>query len=260
MIRMQTRERRLIVTLHDVAPPFEAVIRAQLAALGELGVDRCVLKVVPNWHGRYPIDESPTLAACLREAASAGSEIVLHGFEHGALGPLRGSLINRVRGRVFAPGVAEFLTLDPAKAFRAISDGLSLVERAGLPRPAGFCAPGWLMSGETRDVLRDAGMRYVLTMFSIDDLAAGKRVYIPAIGTMGAGGAHELGIQILDGIVGATWARGAETVKVYLHPQGGMESPHMQRALRAAASLARHRSVTTCARLLGEADGHPVAS
>ena len=40
--------RRLIVALHDVAPPFEAEIEAQLADLHRLGISRPVLKVVPN--------------------------------------------------------------------------------------------------------------------------------------------------------------------------------------------------------------------
>jgi uncharacterized protein len=233
----QAARRSLVVTLHDVAPPFEAEIRAQLAQLAAVGVQRCVLKVVPNWHGSHPISESPSLLELLRSQLAAGSELVLHGLEHRPHGPLRGNPWSRLRGTVFAPDAAEFLTLPPAAAARSVRAGFDLLEEAGLPRPSAFCAPGWLLTGDIRAALASAGIRYLIGMFSMHDLQTARRYWLPAIGYMGASPGQEAGVRLLNGIIRRTVLPRAAVAKVYLHPQGGMHNTALCRTFAELANM-----------------------
>ncbi|HEU0027969.1 MAG TPA: DUF2334 domain-containing protein [Ktedonobacterales bacterium] len=213
--------RRVIVSLHDVAPPFEAAIRAQLALLATVGVRRVALKVVPNWHGAYPLSGSPSLIALLHEQLAAGSQIILHGFEHQPYGsrPFHGPWLSRTRARLFAGDTAEVLTLPADEAVAALRQGIAAFERAGLPRPDTFCAPGWLHNAEAVAALKREGFRYLIDLFVVRDLWARRNIWTPAVGYMGAGPRQEMGVQILNGIVQQTALRAAPVAKVYLHPQ-----------------------------------------
>ncbi len=247
------RERRLIVSLHDVAPPFEHEIRAQLEALAAMGVHRCVLKVVPNWHGRYPLDEAAGLAELLRAQVAGGSELVLHGYEHRPRGPMRGPALARLRGTLFAADAAEFLTLTASQASRVVVDGVETLARAGLPRPVYFCAPGWLLSAEGAEGLAAAGMRYIISMFSVRDLATGSSRWLPGFGYMGASPAHEAGVQLLNMAVRPVALARARVARVYLHPQRGSRASGMRRTLDVVRTMVQQEGwqVSTFAEVFG---------
>lgn len=230
-INQSRGERRLIVSLHDVAPPFEDEIRAQLDALAAVGVHRCVLKVVPNWHGEHPLDDAAGLVELLRAQVAGGSELVLHGYGHRPRGPMRGTAIARLRGRIFAADAAEFLTLTASQARRAVLDGIEMFARAGLPRPAYFCAPGWLLSSEGAEGLVAAGMRHIITMCSVRDLSTGARRGLAGFGYMGASPAHEAGVRLLNAAVRPVALARAGVVRVYLHPAGGTRAAGARRTL-----------------------------
>jgi uncharacterized protein len=230
--------RRVIVSLHDVAPPFEHAIRAQLALLASAGVRRVALKVVPNWHGARPLADSPSLVALLHEQLATGSQIILHGFEHRPARnrSFQGPWLSRTRARLFASDAAEFLTLSADEAAGALRQGLAAFERAGLPRPDTFCAPGWLHNAEALAALKREGFRYLIDMFVVRDLWEGHSVWTPPVGYMGGGPRQELGVQLLNGIVRQTALRAAPVAKVYLHPQGDPTGPSVRRRV---ADLAR---------------------
>jgi predicted deacetylase len=221
---------RLIVSLHDVAPPFEWEIRGQLKALRRIGVERCVLKVVPNWHGAYPLPAASSLVHLLRQEQQNGSELVLHGLEHRRRGPLRASALLRVRADLFAGDACEFLTLTTSQALTSILQGRELFQLAGLAAPTAFCAPGWLLAPDLLPVLGQGGMRQVIGMVTTRDLRTSRRRVIPAMGYMGAGGRQERGIQILNILVSLAAAR-ASVMKIYLHHQGGMDNPAARHTL-----------------------------
>jgi predicted deacetylase len=227
---------KLVVSLHDVAPPYEPVIRGQIGALREAGVKRVVLKVVPNWHGAYPLSGSRSLQDLLREEVSRGSQIVLHGLQHRPHSSLRGSRLARLRGAVFAAGAAEFLTLSRPEAEQAVRAGMASLADAGLPEPSTFCAPGWLMTPETRRGVAAAGTRRIVTMFTLVDLPSGDAQWFAGIGHMGAGPWQERGVQVLNRIVAAACVPHAEMLRVYLHPQDGT-GPAANRIIAQIASL-----------------------
>jgi uncharacterized protein len=228
--------KRLIVALHDVAPPFEREIEDQLRLLSGVGVDRVAFMVVPNWHGSHPIAQATSIVELLRERVKSGSEIVLHGLEHRARGPLSGSAGQKARARMFAPGVAEFLTLANEQAVETLKSGVEVLEGLGLPRPTGFCAPGWLLNDAGRSALAPAGIRYVINMHSVEEIGTAGRVRMPGFGYLGGSPAQETGIRILNRLVG-TAGRGASILQIYLHPQGGVHNPDVQRLIRTIARL-----------------------
>lgn len=236
-------QRRVIVSLHDVAPPFEAAIRQQIELLAAIGVRRLVLKVVPNWHGAHPLQDSPAFVALLRAQHQAGSQLVLHGFEHRPYRArsLRGPWLSRLRGHLFAADAAEFLTLSVDEAEAALRRGLACFEQVGLPQPTMFCAPGWLHNAETETALKRVGLRYLIGMFAVRDLLRERRRTVtPAVGYMGASTGQELGVQVLNGIVGiarrSAW-RAAPVAKVYLHPQRDPTGAIVRQRLAALAAL-----------------------
>lgn len=208
----------MVVGIHDVAPPFEEEIRSQLEALSRAGVDRVTLKVVPCWHGRTALSASPTLIELLSEHVTAGSQLVLHGFQHRPRGPWLGSPIRRTRARLFARSAAEFMTLSGPDAASAVRSGMAELRRCGLPPPDTFCAPGWLITDEAESAIAEAGMRYLVGMFSIQDLQERRLQWLPSFGHMGAGPLHELGIHALGRLVSPIWNRTGR-VQVYLHPE-----------------------------------------
>lgn len=232
-------QRRVIVSLHDVAPPFEAAIRQQIELLAEIGVRRLVLKVVPNWHGAYPLHDSPTFAALLRAQYQAGSQLVLHGLEHRPYRhrPFQGPWLSRLRARLFAADAAEFLTLSVDEAEAALQHGLACFEQAGLPRPTMFCAPGWLHNAEVETALRRVGLRYLIGMFTVRDVSARRRVLTPAVGYMGASAGQEMGVQVLNVIVRQSALRAASVAKVYLHPQRDPAGTIVRRRLAELATM-----------------------
>lgn len=236
----------VVVSVHDVAPPHVDALRALLRALDALGATVRVLKVVPNFGGRWPVRESGELVALLRAEVGRGSEVVVHGYTHRTAGPLRGPWSARLRARGFAPHDAEFLSVPPEEAERRLREGLEELAACGL-RATGFCAPGWLEPPWLADLLRGAGFRYRVTMGAVDDLVTGRRVRTPWFGSVGAGGAHELLVH-LGGLAGAWLGRTRyPVVKAFFHPQ----NPHTwQPQLKRLRRALRHRRPSTYRALL----------
>ena len=207
----------VVVSLHDVAPPFAEDIERQVDALGALGVSRFALKVVPNWHGQHPLSQLPGFTSRLVQWERQGAEVVLHGLEHRPRGRWRGSPQRLTRARMFAPSAAEFMTLGGAEARESVVSGLAELETAGLSRTETFCAPGWLMTDEAEDGVAEAGIRLVTGMFSLHDLSARRLWWIPSRGYMGTGNWSERGVGALNLIASSAIGR-ACIRKVYLHP------------------------------------------
>lgn len=225
-----------MVALHDVAPPFEREIRAQLALLNEMGVDRCALLVVPNWHGAYPLSRDMPLATLLRRQVERGSEVVLHGLQHRRRGAIHGPAHLRLRAELVAPNVCEFLSLAAEEVIDGVRIGVRLFEDLGLPRPTTFCAPGWLLSPDLYEPLAEAGIRRVAAMFSVQNLEHSRRTLLPSLGYMGGGPLHEAAIGAGNEIISAILPR-LNAAQLYLHPQGGLDNRAARRVMEHLASL-----------------------
>jgi predicted deacetylase len=128
-----TKRRRgaIAVAIHDVEPAtFErcALIRDWL---GDHGIDRVTLLVVPAPDLHPFFQRRPDLAAWLQDCRDAGDSIAQHGLQ----GP--------------KTGLPEFARMDPSAADSGIAAGRRVLELAGIA-PRGYVAPGYAYGPEPR--------------------------------------------------------------------------------------------------------------
>jgi len=160
---------RVHVSIHDVSPAFAGEVEDALAACAREGATAALL-VVPDFHGRWPLDRHPRFVDRLRELAAAGHEIYLHGYEHRASGRGRG-LRSAFAQRVASGGEAELADLDRDEGERRIDAGAAMFAELGL-RAAGFVAPAWQMARWVLPALAARGYRYAEDHFRVYDPVA----------------------------------------------------------------------------------------
>ena len=127
-------ERRIAVAIHDVEPAtFErcALIRDWL---GDHGIDRATLLVIPAPDLHPFFQRRPDLAAWLLDCRDRGDAVAQHGFQHRRSGPAG---IVRRRGPE-----AEFARMDAAATHASIEAGRRMLTLAGV-EPRGFVAPAY---------------------------------------------------------------------------------------------------------------------
>jgi len=135
--------RRLIASIHDVAPRFEREIEGLIGLLSPHVSNRIALLVVPNHWDQSPIVAGSPFAGRLRGWAESGFEIFLHGFYHRDLAR-HGRVSDRLRSRWMTAGEGEFLGLTRDEAKARIQAGQALLEDVTGRSIAGFVAPAWL--------------------------------------------------------------------------------------------------------------------
>jgi len=147
--------RRLLASIHDVSPLFEAAIdRLSDRLQGHLGTARFAMLVVPDFWDQAPLSRAPGFRARLRSWAEYGVEMFVHGWNH------RDDQVHSGRwasfkARRMTAGEGEFLGLGREEAGRRMREGRAIVEDAiGCP-VAGFIAPAWLYGEGARRALAD---------------------------------------------------------------------------------------------------------
>jgi predicted deacetylase len=235
--------RFLVVAIHDVAPEWFDDIGFLIGELDKANIRPRVLKVIPE---RLP--ESPELVALLNAEQQNGSEVVMHGYTHRTNGPLRGPWPRRIRGAMFAPGAAEFLSLSPEEMAARVASGRQFMNEVGL-RVIGFCAPGWLETAALPPILRRTGFRYDIRMTRLVDLQSGRRIWTDWLGYVGAGPLQDR----LVAVANAANRLGAPmfaVLKCFLHPQGARRSPDCRRMLDLLPALMQERTLATYGELI----------
>jgi uncharacterized protein len=148
---------KLLVSIHDVTPAHAEAVHRLWEYCAALGI-RPALFVVPNWHGRWPIEDYRFFVDWLRDCSGHGhgAEIFLHGERHDEHGSRR-RLADELRAFGRTNGEAEFLTLGYDEARDRINRGVRRLERLRLD-PVGFVAPAWLSSPACRTALSESGL------------------------------------------------------------------------------------------------------
>jgi len=131
--------------------------------------------VVPNHWGDAPLRAGSAFATRLRDWASGGVEMFLHGYYHRDPGEHAGAC-DRFRARFMTASEGEFLGLSRTEAASRISDGRALIEDV-IGRPIdGFVAPAWLYGPGAMDALRDAGVPIAEDHFRVWSPATGRKL------------------------------------------------------------------------------------
>lgn len=202
--------RYVVVEVHDVCASRLRSAKAILHQLDVVGARPRVLLVIPA-EISTPDGE---LVDLLRRELAAGSEIVLHGFDHQATGRFHGRPHDVLRARWFAPRDAEFLELDQREARRRLEEGRSRLAACGLSVP-GFCAPGWLEPAWLPALLGELGFDYDIGMSVLRDLRRGASRRLPWVGEVGVGGVH--GALVALGGSASRLGRVDAPLKVFFH-------------------------------------------
>lgn len=168
--------KRLLCSVHDVAPRFESRIDRLVDVLTQAqGSSQLAMLVVPYHWGEDPLVSGSAFAARLRGWADAGTEMFVHGWFH------RDDMTQHraaasLQSRMMTAGEGEFLGLQHGEACRRMRDGQSLIEDI-IGRPAaGFIAPAWLYSAEARNALDTCGFALAEDHLRVWQPASGKVV------------------------------------------------------------------------------------
>ena len=130
-------ELKALVSLHDVMPETLPMVRAVLDKLRCLGIPPVPLLVVPGKHWEEAQLEE------LREWASAGHEMVAHGWRHRAAG-IRGAY-HRLHSLLISRDVAEHLSLSSEEVAALMQRSIEWFPQRGLPTPAYYVPPAWAL-------------------------------------------------------------------------------------------------------------------
>lgn len=231
--------KRLLASIHDVSPRFEAQIDALADRLeGHLGAPRFAMLVVPDhWNGA-PIAGNTAFATRLRGWADRGIEMFVHGWSHRDDADHVGA--DAIRAKQMTAGEGEFLGLSKTDALVRMRRGKVLIEDI-IGRPsAGFIAPAWLYSDGAKVALGEAGFA-----LAEDHM----RVWRPADDAVLAKGpvitwASRSKPRITSSLA-AAWAlrkvlQGADTVRIAVHP-GDMGVPRLLDSIdRTVRAFGRH--------------------
>src|SRR5262245_29118436 len=117
---------KLLVSIHDVTPAREPEVRVlwELCARREITP---ALLVVPNWHGRWPLEDHPRFVRWLRGRVADGAEIFLHGLRHDEVGLTR-TYADGFRAFGRTAREAEFLMLDEEQAAERMRRGVTRLD------------------------------------------------------------------------------------------------------------------------------------
>ncbi len=158
------------VSIHDVSPAWAREVEVALDMCHEAGV-RPALLVVPDFHGRAPLDKDAAYQARLRDLEKDGHEVYLHGYFHRARAwEERPAAEDRPRGlvarvkhtyaqRVVSGGEAEFSDVSRAEAEERLRNGEQMLRDAGLTI-RGFVAPAWSMPPWVLAMLGERGYSF----------------------------------------------------------------------------------------------------
>ena len=205
---------RVLVTIHDVAPPLMTKVERLWDLCAARGV-RPGLLVVPDWHGTAPIEGAPETVAWVRRAADAGAEVFLHGERHDEVGSPRAFADElRAFGRTNKEG--EFLTLRYDAARARIDRGLARFRALGLS-PIGFVPPAWLARPDTHRACRDAGLAVSEDDGAIYVHRSGATVASPVLRWSSRGAFRAYG-SVAQAALRWALQRGAAVMRIALHP------------------------------------------
>ncbi len=145
-----TETRTIAVALHDVEPATFERCALMRDWLGDHGIERVTLLVIPARDLHPAGRRSPEMMQWLAERQRAGDAIAQHGFHHGAR--YRAPAPERHLARSWRAVRGEFGGLDPAETRRAVEAGWRVLKLDGI-EPTGFVAPAYAYTPALHEAL-----------------------------------------------------------------------------------------------------------
>ena len=233
--------RAILVALHDVEPrTFErcALIRDWL---GDHGIERVTLLVIPA-RDLHPLqDRRPEIADWLLECRSNGDAIAQHGFQHLQL--RRPAWPRQAVTRLAHSGEPEFVGLDGEETERAVDAGWRVLKLAGV-EPRGFVAPAYAYTQALRDTLAGR-FDWWAELLSLRRGAAANGAPRPRLQPpIAVTGASPLRRAVSPALLRAGALTAGSTLRIDLHP-GDLDRTRQMLALERVLQASRHRTAIT---------------
>lgn len=159
----------LVVSIHDVAPRTVSVVDQMLDRLAAMGISKCSLLVIPDYHYEGRFDKDAAFCDWLRRRVDQGHEAVLHGYYHLRKSAPQEDMMKRFWTKYYTAGEGEFFDLPYIQAEKRLQEGRQIFQNIGLSAQ-GFIAPAWLLGAEAQKAVKDRGFSYTVRVDGILDL------------------------------------------------------------------------------------------
>jgi predicted deacetylase len=224
----------LAVAVHDVTPAtYErcALIRDWL---GDLGVDRVTLLVVPAPELHPFFQRSPALAAWLLDCRDHGDAIAQHGLQHRRMGRRHPLRVWHGRTDTEFPGLSDEATA------ACVDAGRRMLEIAGVP-PRGFVAPGYAYTPALREQLA-ARFEWWATLLGVRRAPARTAPALSPALCLGTSSAFKRATS--PSLLRMGSALSGQLLRLDLHP-GDFDHPGHVRAVEGVLRRAKSRTAVT---------------
>lgn len=239
---------KFIVSLHDASPASFEECRPLGTALRELGVARYALFVIPDFHGRHPLNDAPGFVRWLKTEETLGAEIVLHGWQHRISGAGAASLRSWFFRNFYTARECEFEGLDRATFSEKVEAGLRELRRAGF-QPKGFVAPAWIMPRAAPEWLGNAGLLYTETLTAIHIISPRRVIASPCLVYSSRSAWRLATSHLWNGLLHAV-SRRTPVLRIALHPADLRRDTARRALLRHIERALEHRAPITYSDLL----------
>jgi predicted deacetylase len=250
------RDRKLIVSVHDVTPKYKGELTEIVSELDRVGVNKRSVLVVPNWEGEYDLRQDDNFVSWLHGLKASGDEIVLHGYNHQST-KRKGHYKNPFQwfmGEVFAQGTGEFQNLTYEETRQKLQDGKRVFSDVELDGVVGFVAPAWLTNNDIEKALKDEDFQYhIFTTFMnyvgqlskipIRNIQTGETVKSREVAFDGSRSLIDYGTKGLAWLV--TRNKRASTTRIAIHPQDIHNARPFDYALKLIEEAKEGRDIAT---------------
>src|ERR1051325_5260327 len=170
-----------IITIHDVNPSHSEKILKTCYELNKLKI-KYNLSVVPYYRNRYNLKDYTAFCDHLSSLLQSGNvELTLHGLYHQTDGKFDD----------FDTGSKEEEKLE-------IQKGLEILLAAKLPRPSMFIPPGWNLSRQCIEALKELNFKMSESMTDLEFIQKGKKYIIHPVMNWDQQGDKEKNKQTLE--------------------------------------------------------------
>lgn len=234
-----TRPRRLLASIHDVAPLHAARLDRLVPLVEEaVGPGRYALLVVPDFHRQSLLTADPRFGRRVRAWSDAGCEIFLHGFTHLDESRHVGAAA-RWKAKRMTAGEGEFLGLSTRDAEMRITEGRDMIEQL-IGRPvAGFVAPAWLYGEDSIAALAAQNIRMIEDHFRVWNPQNSITFARGPVVTYASRSPSRIASSILWSRIATKLLARAATVRFAVHPHD-VDSPRLVREIARALAAFAH--------------------
>ena len=170
-----------IITIHDVNPSHSEKILKTCYELNKLKI-KYNLSIVPYYRKRYNLNDYAAFCGQISSLLQSGNiELTLHGFYHQTDGQFED----------FDTGSKEEEKLE-------IQKGLEILLAAKLPRPLMFIPPGWNLSRQCIEALKELNFKMSESMTDLEFIQKGKKYILHPVMNWDQQGDKEKNKQTLE--------------------------------------------------------------